>query len=246
MAVRLAVWTVVAVVLGFARAHTVITYPGWRGNNLHTTGELPQNNPDTVGVDYNNSTGEYDFPYGMQWIYPCGGMPMTQNRTKWPKDGGALSVQPGWFSGHQKAFFYVNIGITPQGSAAPPNYSHPVVHAFQIGGPNNSIYGGQFCLPQVRMPPNLTLEVGDNITIQVIETAQHGAALYSCVDVTLVDNNDPSLEEVTAQNCYNSSYITFQSVFTSQSLTAGASALAGPSTVLGLTAMVITAMYTIF
>lgn len=31
-------------------AHTVITYPGWRANNLIT-----------------NAT----FPYGMQWMYPC-------------------------------------------------------------------------------------------------------------------------------------------------------------------------------
>lgn len=31
-------------------AHTVITYPGWRGNNL-----------------IQNET----FPYGMQWSYPC-------------------------------------------------------------------------------------------------------------------------------------------------------------------------------
>lgn len=31
-------------------AHTVLTYPGWRGDNLVT----------------NDS-----FPYGMQWMYPC-------------------------------------------------------------------------------------------------------------------------------------------------------------------------------
>lgn len=31
-------------------AHTIITYPGWRGNNLIT----------------NDS-----FPFGMQWMYPC-------------------------------------------------------------------------------------------------------------------------------------------------------------------------------
>ena len=31
-------------------AHSVITYPGWRGDNLIT-----------------NDT----FPYGMQWMYPC-------------------------------------------------------------------------------------------------------------------------------------------------------------------------------
>lgn len=33
-----------------ASAHTVITYPGWRGNNLKDNDE---------------------FPYGMQWTYPC-------------------------------------------------------------------------------------------------------------------------------------------------------------------------------
>lgn len=31
-------------------AHTIITYPGWRGDNLITNDE---------------------FPYGMQWMYPC-------------------------------------------------------------------------------------------------------------------------------------------------------------------------------
>lgn len=53
-----------------ARAHTVITYPGWRGNNLHTNGTPPENNPDTVGVDFYED-GTMGFPYGMQWIYPC-------------------------------------------------------------------------------------------------------------------------------------------------------------------------------
>lgn len=41
-------------------AHTVITYPGWRGDNLVTNG--------TVGVDDYKSDA---FPYGMQWMYPC-------------------------------------------------------------------------------------------------------------------------------------------------------------------------------
>jgi hypothetical protein len=36
--------------VGLVEAHTVITYPGWRGDNLIT-----------------NDT----FPYGMQWMYPC-------------------------------------------------------------------------------------------------------------------------------------------------------------------------------
>ena len=104
---------------------------------------------------------------------------MTQNRTKWPVNGGAVSVQPGWFPGHLSAFFYINIGINEPGQVAPPNMSHPVVPPFAISGPTNTEYDGQFCLPQIGMPANLSLQVGTNITIQVIELAQHGAALYS-------------------------------------------------------------------
>lgn len=63
--------------------------------------------------------------------------------------------------------------------------SHPVVPPFQISGPDNNLYPGTVCLPQVPLPPNLTFKVGDNITIQVIETAQHGAALYNVSPFTL-------------------------------------------------------------
>lgn len=62
----------VALVAGaaVARAHTVITYPGWRGDNLQTNGTAPENNPSTLGIDF-YSNGSYGFPYGMQWMYPC-------------------------------------------------------------------------------------------------------------------------------------------------------------------------------
>ncbi len=65
----------------------------------------------------------------------------------------------------------------------------------EVTGPDNNQYNGQFCLPQVRMPPNLSLQVGDNITIQVIETAQHGAALYS------VSPNPDCMRTSAAQDC---------------------------------------------
>lgn len=43
--------SLLALCLGsLVEAHTIITYPGWRGDNLIT-----------------NET----FPYGMQWMYPC-------------------------------------------------------------------------------------------------------------------------------------------------------------------------------
>lgn len=35
---------------GIASSHTVITYPGWRGDNLKDNDE---------------------YPFGMQWEYPC-------------------------------------------------------------------------------------------------------------------------------------------------------------------------------
>lgn len=104
-----------------------------------------------------------------------GGMPTSRNRTKWPIKGGAVSVQPGWFPGHSLAQIYINMGYGNE----PLNYSHTMLPVFQITGPSNQQYEGQFCLPQVPLPANYTPKVGDNATIQVIELAQHGAALYN-------------------------------------------------------------------
>jgi hypothetical protein len=56
-----------------ASAHTVIVYPGWRGNNIHTNGTVSSTDPNippgSLGINYDNGT--YGFPYGMQWMYPC-------------------------------------------------------------------------------------------------------------------------------------------------------------------------------
>ena len=110
-------------------------------------------------------------------------MPTSTNRTKWPLKGGALSLQPGWFPGHALALFYVNMGYGNE----PLNYSHAMLPVFQITGPSNQNYGGSFCLPQVPLPANYTPSVGDNATIQVIELAQHGAALYNVRSITFFD-----------------------------------------------------------
>lgn len=57
--------------IGFARAHTVITYPGWRGDNLMINGTPPQDWPEALGID-TLPNGTKVFPWGMQWMYPCG------------------------------------------------------------------------------------------------------------------------------------------------------------------------------
>ncbi|KAI9664293.1 MAG: hypothetical protein M1829_005848 [Trizodia sp. TS-e1964] len=191
----------VATLSPLAAAHTVLTYPGWRGNNLLT----------------NES-----FPYGMQWSYPCGGVPQT-NRTKWPINGGAVAIQPGWFTGHATAFFYINMGY----GTVPPNMSFPMLPVFQITGPTRDLYPGTFCLPQVPLPANASVQIGDNATIQIIEVAIHGASLYNCVDITFADPSE--VAEVNKTNCFNSSVIGFNQVFSSLSLSAAPSLLSSVS-----------------
>ena len=115
-------------------------------------------------------------------------MPMSQNRTKWPVKGGAVAIQPGWFQGHATAFFYINLGI----GEAPINMSLNMVPAFQIVGPTRDPYPGTFCLPQVPLPVNLTVNVGDKATIQVIETAIHGAALYNVCSISVISPSSSS------------------------------------------------------
>ncbi|KAK0266266.1 hypothetical protein LTR48_002369 [Friedmanniomyces endolithicus] len=176
-----------------------------------------------VDVPMSVSSGAVTKASGADGYMTGGGMPQTTNRSSWPISGGALSVQPGWFPGHSKAQVYVNIGIQEMGALAPPNMSHPVVPPFEITGPSNDNYPGQWCIPQIGMPANVSLQVGQNITLQVIELAQHGAALYSCVDLTLVEDGSSEVETVTPENCYNSTEsIGFQLVFTTAALASGA------------------------
>ncbi|OAR02937.1 hypothetical protein LLEC1_04935, partial [Akanthomyces lecanii] len=181
---------------GLAAAHTVISYPGWRGNNLIT-----------------NET----FPYGMQWMYPCGGMGVTKNRTYWPMGGGTVAFQPGWFRGHLTAFMQINLGFGSDESVnihgGPPNMSNPMVHPFQIIGPTNNPYPGTVCLTQIPLPAGANVKAGDEATIQVVETAQHGAALYSCVDIIFAEPGDPRIAPVNESNCYNSTDIGFADIY---------------------------------
>lgn len=53
--------------LSLVSAHTVITYPGWRGNNLHSNGTVEE----TSGLGTYGDKDAYLWPYGMQWMYPC-------------------------------------------------------------------------------------------------------------------------------------------------------------------------------
>lgn len=212
--------TCLSLLFTLVSSHTVITYPGMRGNNLHTTGNITGfNGSDILGTNGLGVGGDNTYPYGMQWIYPCGGMGMSTNRTKWPVTGGAIGVQPGWFQGHSNALFYINLGD----GTVPENYSLIMQPMFGIVGPDNLAYNGSFCLPQVPLPVNYTAVIGANATIQVIEAAQHGAALFNCVDITFADPKD--VPEVTPDNCANTSDITLQYVYSTSSQTSDAEIL---------------------
>ena len=170
-----------------------------------------------------------------------GGMEISKNRTKWPVKGGAVGFQPGWFNGHSSAFMYINLGE----GTVPENYSLIMQPVFQIIGPQNDIYEGSVCLPQVPLPANYTAKVGDHATIQVIELAQHGAALYNvskhprlhyfgtmlidglqCVDIEFAEPED--VPEVNATNCANSTNIGFELVFSTESLKSAAESINRP------------------
>jgi len=198
--------SIILAVLGatLASAHIIISYPGWRGNTLIT-----------------NDT----FPYGMQWMYPCGGHPTTTNRTFWPTTGGAVAFQPGWFQGHQSAFLYVNMGFGTDGPGnGPKNMSFPMVPPFQLRGPSNNPYPGTVCLPQVPLPANTQVKAGDNATIQIVEIAAHGASLFSCVDITFADPGDERIAKVNKTNCFNSTDFGFAELYTIVTHEAGSSA----------------------
>lgn len=146
---------VLAIMAVAVRGHTVITYPGWRGNNLIV-----------------NSS----FPFGMGWSYPCGGIGPTTNRTAWPLDGsGAFAFQPGWFSGHLQNLMYINLCL----GAEPANCSLPMLPVFELRGPSNNPYPGTVCLPSVPLPEGIKPKKGDLASIQLVQTLKHGAPTYS-------------------------------------------------------------------
>lgn len=113
-------------------------------------------------------------------IFLGGGVPTTKNRTYWPTTGGAVAFQPGWFRGHEKAFVQVNLGFGTDGpDNGPKDMANPMIKPIQILGPTNGPYPGTVCFPQVPLPKDAEVKAGDLATIQVVEHAVHGAALYS-------------------------------------------------------------------
>ncbi|KAL5614375.1 hypothetical protein BROUX41_004481 [Berkeleyomyces rouxiae] len=177
-----------------ASAHILLTYPGSRGNSFIT-----------------NET----FPFGMQWTYPCGGIPLSRNRTYWSTSGGTIAFQPGWFSGHASAMLYVNIGLDSTGpDGGPMNFTNQLVLPFELQGPSNGPFPGTLCLPNVQVPEALGVRAGMNASLQIVELATHGASLFACSDITFVEPEDSRIPALNETICFNSTDFGFGEVHT--------------------------------
>jgi hypothetical protein len=160
-----------------------------------------------------NGSARPQFPWGMQYTFPCefdgavrireanisllscslltisplclgGGMPLSTNRTNWPVGGGAISIAPGLAPGFKNSFIYINIAKTEANALAPGNFSRLAMPPLAITGRDDlNPWPGQFCLPQVPMPAGVQFNVGDLATIQVVQVAANGQAVYN-VSVT--------------------------------------------------------------
>ncbi|KAH8602312.1 hypothetical protein B0O99DRAFT_561695 [Bisporella sp. PMI_857] len=166
-----------------AHAHTKILYPGQRGDNLLVTEE---------------------FPYGMQRVYPCGGLP-SANRVPYSLPNGAISIAPGYFTNHKVNTIYISLRLGSD-SDSPDVESQPLVPGFKIWGPSNQPYPDVFCLPSIA--GGADLKEGDEATIQVVQVLESGGAMYNCVDIVIAPASE--VAGVNATNCYNSTGISFK------------------------------------
>jgi hypothetical protein len=55
----------------------------------------------------------------------------------------------------------------------------PLVPRFAFVGPTNNPWPGTLCLSNVNLPDDAPVRAGDNATLQIAMTAQHGASLFA-------------------------------------------------------------------
>lgn len=74
----------------------------------------------------------------------------------------------------------VNLGMGTDGpDGGPLEMSNQIVPKFGILGPSNNPFPGTICLENISVPTDIGVKAGVNATIQIVMSAQHGAALFS-------------------------------------------------------------------
>jgi hypothetical protein len=97
--------------------------------------------------------------------FPCGGFPVSDNRTTVSSTGFPLALE----MGHDRTVVQVLLGI---GNDVGDSFNITLEQTFQQQGE------GAFCLPTVTIPKDLNLKDGTNATLQVITDGEGGGGLY--------------------------------------------------------------------
>ncbi|KAL8953031.1 MAG: hypothetical protein Q9222_001081 [Ikaeria aurantiellina] len=122
--------------------------------------------------------------------FPCGGQnTVSASRTAWPLAGGPIQLT----MEHDRAAVQVLLAL---GNDATDAFNTILVPTTQEEGI------GRFCLSDVKLPEGLTVQEGDNATIQVVTNGDPSGGLYNCADITFSSTNS------TASECTNGRGVT--------------------------------------
>ncbi|KAL8716132.1 MAG: hypothetical protein Q9220_000037 [cf. Caloplaca sp. 1 TL-2023] len=122
--------------------------------------------------------------------FPCGGQNTVSNsRTAWPIAGGPIQLT----MEHDRSAVQVLLAL---GNDATDAFNTVLVPTTQEEGI------GKFCLSDVKLPAGLTVQEGDNATIQVVTNGDPSGGLYNCADITFSSTNS------TASECTNGKGVT--------------------------------------
>jgi hypothetical protein len=116
-------------------------------------------------------------------------MPVTSNRTYWPSTGGAIAFKPSFLEGQPTAQIFINLGLGTDYINSDQlqlnNMNISMVSQLGIQGLSGSTpFSSTVCLPHVPLAASVNVKSGDLATIQLIQLAVNGDAMYS-VDVSL-------------------------------------------------------------
>jgi hypothetical protein len=96
---------------------------------------------------------------------PCGGFPVTVNRTSVPMTNFPVALE----MGHDRSVIQMLLSL---GNNPGDNFNITLERTFQQQGE------GAFCLPHVNVPQNLNITDGTNATLQVVTDGEGGGGLY--------------------------------------------------------------------
>ena len=123
--------------------------------------EYPVWRSETLGTGHNYS----------QWTYPCAGVPPAAqlpngNRTDWPLKGGSVVLD----LHHDWTYVFINLGLGPNVT----NFNYTLTPEFW-----NATGKGTLCVPELKLPADLSVVDGTEASIQVVTVGASGAGLYN-------------------------------------------------------------------